>query len=297
MGNRQTFEAPLRFMRVGRADRRQTATRDPERKRSGEENGMKEAVLAIGGSDPSGGAGIQGDLKTLHQHGVYGAAAITLLTVQSTRGVTRVEVMDAELLAQQVDAVLGDLDVRVIKTGALGSDGIVRAVAARIDSRALVCDPVMLATSGAALASEAAAWTLASELVSRAAIVTPNAIEASSLTGLAVLDVASARDAARSLVARGAGAALVKGGHLTGELATDVLCIGDACFDLSDPRLDTRAGHGTGCALASSIAARLAKGETMLDAVRGAKRWVHRALAGAPGLGHGRGPLDLFAPP
>ncbi len=258
---------------------------------------MNKVVLAIGGSDPSGGAGVQGDLKTLHQHGVYGAAVITLLTVQSTRGVSRVELVDADLVAAQIDAVLGDLDVSIIKTGALGSDAIVRAVAARIGSTPLVCDPVLLSTSGSTLADEAARRTLVSELLPRAAIVTPNASEASAITGRTVVDVASAREAARELVKRGSGAALVKGGHLDGVDAVDVLCIGGACFELTAPRIVTRAGHGTGCALASSIAARLAEGQTMLDAVRGAKQWVHRALASAPGLGEGRGPLDLFAPP
>jgi hydroxymethylpyrimidine/phosphomethylpyrimidine kinase len=256
---------------------------------------MLEQVLAIGGSDPSGGAGVQGDLKTLHQHGVYGAAAITLLTVQSTRGVSRVDVLDAALVAGQIDAVLGDLDVRVIKTGALGSDAIATVVRDRIGGRALVCDPVLAATSGASLGASVDAIVRA--LVPVSAIVTPNAAEASALTGIAVDDVASAGRAAQALVQRGASAALVKGGHLAGEIATDVLCVHGALFELAEPRIDTPAGHGTGCALASSIAARLAKGETMLDAVTGAKRWVHRALAGAPGLGAGRGPLDLFAPP
>lgn len=266
---------------------------DPERKRVGPD-GAPPVVLAVGGSDPSGGAGIQADLKTLHQHGIYGAAAITLLTVQSTRGVERVEVVEAGLVAEQIDAVLGDLPVRVIKTGALGSDAIVREIGARIGSRGLVCDPVLRATSGAALAADAA--VLKTQLLPRTTVVTPNAAEASALTGIAVTDVASARTAAVALVGMGAAVALVKGGHLGGERATDVLCIGGACFELSEARLETRAGHGTGCVLASSIAARLARGESMLDAVRGAKSFVHDALASAPPLGAGRGPLDLFVP-
>lgn len=258
---------------------------------------MNEIVLAIGGSDPSGGAGVQGDLKTLHQHGVYGAAAITLLTVQSTRGVTRVDVLDAELVAQQVDAVLADLDVLVIKTGALGSEAIVRAVAARVNRPALVVDPVMLATSGAALADEAARRAMLDELLPRAALITPNTIEAGVLTGISVTDVASASAAAMKLVSLGAAAALVKGGHLHGDTAIDVLCIGGVCFSIAAARVTTSAGHGTGCALASSIAARLAKRETMIDAVNGAKQWVHRAIEGAPAMGAGRGPIDLFAAP
>lgn len=258
---------------------------------------MNEVVLAIGGSDPSGGAGVQGDLKTLHQHGVYGAAAITLLTVQSTRGVTRVDVLDAELVLSQIDAVLDDLDVRVIKTGALGSGAIVRGVAQRADRAIVVCDPVVLATSGAVLASDAAMQALVRELLPRAAIVTPNAAEAAAITGIDVEHVASARRAAERIVAMGAQAALVKGGHLGGDRSIDVLAWSGGVEELPLPRIATRAGHGTGCALASSIAARLAKGDTLLDAVRGAKAWLHRALASAPSIGHGRGPLDLFAAP
>lgn len=257
-----------------------------------DDEAKRRVVLAVGGSDPSGGAGIQGDLKTLHEHGVYGAAAISLLTVQSTRGVARVDVLGAELVLAQMDAVLEDLDVAVIKTGALGSEAIVRAVAARAAGRVLVCDPVLAATSGAALG---VAEVLAAELVPRASVVTPNAIEAAALTGIDVHDLVSAKQAARTLVARGAAAALVKGGHVAGARAVDVLAIGAEVVELEAARIDTRAGHGTGCALASSIAARLARGETMLDAVRGAKDWVHRALATAPQIGHGRGPLDLFA--
>lgn len=259
-----------------------------------DDEAKRHVVLAVGGSDPSGGAGIQGDLKTLHQHGVYGASAISLLTVQSTRGVTRVDVLAADLVAAQMDAVLDDLDVRALKTGALGSDAIVRAVAARAAGRLLVCDPVLAATSGAPLGVTEA---LRAELVPRATLVTPNAIEAAALTGLAVHDAASAKDAARALVRAGAHAALVKGGHVEGTQAVDVLAIGETLVALDAPRLDTRAGHGTGCALASAITARLVRGEPMLDAVRGAKDWVHRALAAAPPIGHGRGPLDLFALP
>lgn len=253
-------------------------------------------VLCIGGSDPSGGAGIQADLKTLHQHGVYGAAAISLLTVQSTRGVEHVELVRAELVAAQIDAVLADLDPRVLKTGALGSADVVRTVAARAAGRTLVVDPVMLATSGAALLADDARAALVQDLVPRTALVTPNALEAAALTGRSVLDVEGARRAALALVARGAGAVLVKGGHLAGtSLGIDVLCVGETCVELALPPLVTRAGHGTGCALASAIASRLALGEPMLDAVRGGKAWVHAALASAPELGSGRGPLNLWA--
>jgi hydroxymethylpyrimidine/phosphomethylpyrimidine kinase len=256
---------------------------------------MTNVVLAIGGSDPSGGAGVQGDLKTLHRHGVYGAAAITLLTVQSTRGVARVELVDAALVLEQVDAVLADLDVRVIKTGALGSEAIVRGVAQRCD-RPLVCDPVVLASSGAELASDAAMHALVTELVPRATIVTPNAPEATSISGIEIDHVASARRAAEKILSMGAKAVLVKGGHLDGDRSIDVLAWEGGVVELALPRIDTRAGHGTGCALASSIAARLAGGATLLDAVHGAKEWVHRALASAPAIGEGRGPLDLFTP-
>lgn len=252
-------------------------------------------VLAIGGSDPSGGAGIQGDLKTLHQHGAYGAAAITLLTVQSTRGVSRVDVLDASLVAAQVDAVRADLPVAALKTGALGSAAIVRAMAARVGGIPLVCDPVLLATHGGALTTEEARAAILEALVPRAALVTPNALEAAALTGIEVVDAASAVRAGEALLTRGARAVLVKGGHVAGASAIDVLVMPGEVLELAAPRLTTEAGHGTGCALASSIAARLAHGNTLVDAVRGAKAWVHAALAGAPGLGSGRGPLDLFA--
>ena len=251
-------------------------------------------VLAIGGSDPSGGAGIQADLKVMHQHGVYGAAVVSLVTVQSTRGVERVHVLSPDLVAAQIDAVLADLDPRVLKTGALGSAEIVRAVAARAGGRTLVVDPVLLATSGVALLADDACAAVVTTLLPRASLVTPNAAEAARLTGLAVADLAGARRAARWLVERGAGAALVKGGHLPTTDAVDVLCVGGDLVELALPRIDTRAGHGTGCALASAIASRLALGESVVDAVRGAKAWVHAALASAPGLGAGRGPLNLL---
>lgn len=257
---------------------------------------MSPVVLAIGGSDPSGGAGIQADLKVLHQHGVYGAAAITLLTVQSTRGVESSTVMDAPLVAAQIRAVLDDLEPRALKTGALGSAAIVRIVAAAAGGRTMVVDPVMLATSGAALLDDDAQHALRTELLPRATIVTPNAPEAAALTGMPVVDLASARLAALALVDLGADAALVKGGHLEGEHVVDVLAIGRELVELSAPRITTRAGHGTGCVLASAIAARLALGAPLLDAVRGAKAFTHAALEAAPGLGHGRGPLGLFVP-
>jgi hydroxymethylpyrimidine/phosphomethylpyrimidine kinase len=228
---------------------------------------------------------------------VYGASAITLLTVQSTRGVERVEVLGAELVAEQIDAVLADLDPRVLKIGALGSAAIVRAVAERAVGRTVVVDPVMLATSGAELLAEHARSALVVSLLPQTTLVTPNAVEAGPLTGIEVTSIADARQAALRLLELGAKAALVKGGHLGGELAVDVLALDGTIVELAAPRLDTRAGHGTGCVLASAIAARLALGEPMLDAVRGAKDFVHRALASAPVLGSGRGPLDLFVRP
>jgi hydroxymethylpyrimidine/phosphomethylpyrimidine kinase len=253
---------------------------------------MNEVVLSIGGSDPSGGAGVQGDLKTLHRHGVYGAAAITLLTVQSTRGVTRVETLDAAIVAAQIDAVLGDLEVVAIKTGALGSDAIARAIADRVGNRKWVCDPVIAATSGASLGPSVDAMRA---LAARATLVTPNAIEAEAMSGIAVKDVETASAAARAIASRGARAVLVKGGHVAGTESIDVLFVAGRVVTLGAPRIETTAGHGTGCALASSIAARLAQGTPIEEAVRGAKAWVHRALANAPKLGHGRGPLDLLA--
>lgn len=259
---------------------------------------MMAVALTIAGSDPSGGAGIQADLKTFHQHGVYGAAVVTLLTVQNTRGVTAVEVMRPELVRDQIVAVVDDVPPRAAKTGALGSAAVVRAVAELAARFAfpLVVDPVMISKHGAPLLDDDAARALREELLPRATLITPNAPEASALSGIDVRNRESARQAAHVIAQLGARAVLVKGGHLAGEQAIDVLLVDGEVHELSASRVETRHTHGTGCTYAAAITARLARGEAILPAVTLAKRWLTDALRGAPGLGGGIGPVNHFAP-
>jgi hydroxymethylpyrimidine/phosphomethylpyrimidine kinase len=259
---------------------------------------MTHVAFSIAGSDPSGGAGIQADLKTFHQHGVYGTAAITLLTVQNTAGVSRVEVMPPDLVVEQVRAVLDDVPPGAAKTGALGSAPVVEAVAslARDFAFPLVVDPVMMSKHGAPLLDDAAAAALRESLLPHASLVTPNAPEASALTGVEVRDVPSARAAAAALLGLGARAALVKGGHLDERDAVDVLAVDGALHELRAPRVDSPHTHGTGCTYAAAIVARLARGEALVDAVAGAKRWLTAALANPPRVGRGIGPVGHLTP-
>lgn len=269
-------------------------------------------VLTIAGSDPSGGAGIQADLKTFHQHGVYGAAVLTLLTVQNTQGVSAVSVVSPELVGDQIDAVLGDLPVAAVKTGALGSAAVVEVVAARLRASSLpvVVDPVMISKHGAALLDADARRAVRDHLLPVATLLTPNAAEAAALGGAAVEDTAGAERAARSLLARGPRAVLVKGGHLTADADTsrsvDVLAMrrGEAAPATEDaalvriagPRVATPHTHGTGCTLSAAIAARLAWGDGPETAVRGAKAWLTLALRRGWSVGQGIGPVDHLTP-
>lgn len=260
-------------------------------------------ALTIAGSDPSGGAGLQADLKTFHQHGVYGAAAISLLTVQNTRGCEDVVVMSAELVRAQVSAVLLDLPVAVVKTGALGSAENVTAVADVLRGRGLplIVDPVRVATVGTqtGLLRDEARDVVLTDLFPLATLVTPNLREAAWLTGREVGSLPEMRDAARALVDLGAPAVLVKGGHLaftSDHPAIDVLLLDGSLHELHADRVVTSAGHGTGCSLASAIAAHLAWGKSLEQAVILGKEWVRRGLASAPPLGGGAWPIDHFAP-
>lgn len=260
---------------------------------------MVKVALTIAGSDPSGGAGIQADLKTFHQHGVYGSAVVSLLTVQNTRRVSRVEVMPAGLVAEQLDAVLEDLPIAAAKTGALGSPEIVGAVAARFAAGdiPLVVDPVRTAKhDGASLLSSGARRALLDQLLPAAALITANADEAAWLTEREVRDLEGARAAAERLCALGARAVLIKGGHLPGDEAVDTLAIGRERHDLRAPRIAQRHTHGVGCSLAAAITANLALGLPLLAACERGKRWLHAAIAGAPGVGQGIGAVDHFAP-
>ena len=253
-------------------------------------------ALTIAGSDSSGGAGIQADLKTFAAHGVFGLSAITAVTAQNTLGVTDVAIMTPALVAAQIDAVLADLGADAAKTGMLGNAAVVAAVAdavARHALRNLVVDPVMVATSGAQLLDADAVGIVRTRLLPLARIVTPNIVEAEMLTGLRITTVTDAAAAARLLVELGARAALVKGGHLEGP-AIDAYWDGSQAMELSADRVPGRNTHGTGCTLSAAITARLALGDDLVTAVRRAKDYVTRAIAQAPSLGRGHGPVQHF---
>jgi len=250
-------------------------------------------ALTVAGSDPSGGAGIQADLKTFAAFDVYGAAVLTCATAQNTIGVRATGELPAALVAAQLDAVLDDLAVGAVKTGMLGRAEIVEVVAERVArlSAPLVVDPVMVATSGDALLSDDGARALRGRLLPLARLVTPNLAEAAVLAGRPVETVADMRDAAEAIRALGARAVLVKGGHLAGD-ACDLLLDGDQAHELRADRLDAGPLHGSGCTLSAAIAAELARGAALLEAVRRAKAFVHAAIASAPAVGHGARPLD-----
>ena len=257
---------------------------------------MKTA-LTIAGSDSSGGAGIQADLKTFAAHGVYGTCAITALTAQNTLGVTAVHVVPADIVVAQIEAVVSDLGADAVKTGMLASSAIVEAVAAAIkdlDLPRVVIDPVMVAKGGARLLDEEAVDTMKAELLPRAMVITPNVAEAAALLGDEVRTLEDVRNAARRLHALGPSAVIVKGGHLKGEHAVDVLFDGTNLIELRGPRLDTTSTHGTGCTFASAIAANLALGLTLRDAAQRAKEYVTEAIRRAPAIGSGHGPLGHF---
>lgn len=259
---------------------------------------MNRACLSIAGSDPSGGAGIQADLKTFHRHGVYGAAAITLVTVQNTRGVARVELLDPALVAEQVRIVLDDLPVAAVKTGALGNAAIASAVASELRGRSLpfVLDPVMVSKHGAPLMAEDEVEEVVRVLFPLATLVTPNIPEASAVLGCSIGTLEAQRDAARELCRRtGCAAALVKGGHGEGSEVVDVLWDGRAFHEFRAPRIETVHTHGTGCTTSAAIAAFLACGKPLERAVEDAVSWVRKAIATAPGIGGGQGPVNHFA--
>jgi hydroxymethylpyrimidine/phosphomethylpyrimidine kinase len=250
-------------------------------------------ALSVAGSDPSGGAGIQADLKTFHAFGVYGAAVVTALTVQNTRGVRAVHPVAPDVVIAQLDAVDDDLTIASTKLGLVADAALAAALAARLERRALpnlVVDPVLVAGSGDALASAGTATALRA-LLPHAVLVTPNLAEAAALTGRRVEDVAGMREAARALVGHGARAALVKGGHLP-DRPIDVLLVGTDVHELDAARIPSGPTHGTGCTLSAGIAAALADGADLLAAVMRARRFVHRALAAAPRMGGGSRPLD-----
>ena len=251
-------------------------------------------VLIIAGSDSGGGAGIQADIKTVTALGGYAATAITAITVQNTLGVSAAYPVPSEVIAAQARAVLGDIGADVIKTGMLGDAEVVEAVARLLDDAALpvVIDPVMVAKGGARLLADDAIGPVRGLLVPRAALLTPNAPEAEALTGRAVETTDDLRRAGEALLAMGAGAVLMKGGHIAGERVIDLLITpyGETVFE--GERIDTRHTHGTGCTLASACATGLAQRMSLEAAAARAWDYVHRAMLQAPGLGKGHGPLD-----
>ena len=255
--------------------------------------------LTIAGSDSGGGAGIQADLKTFHAFGVFGTSAITAITVQNTRGVSGVHPVPLNIVTAQIAAVAEDLPPAACKTGMLATRELVLAVAESILAHRLpnyVLDPVMVATSGDRLLDEDAQHAVLDELVPLCTLVTPNLDEAAILAGFAVKDVEGMHRAARRLVAAGAKAALVKGGHLRSDTLVDVFYDGRTAREFMRPRIDTRSTHGTGCTLSAAIAALLARGATLGSAVEQALDFIHRAIAQAPNLGAGNGPLNHFVP-
>jgi hydroxymethylpyrimidine/phosphomethylpyrimidine kinase len=252
-----------------------------------------QTALTIAGSDSSGGAGLQADLLTFAAHGVYGASAVTAVTAQNTRGVGTVLALPPSLVREQIDAVVTDLGAGATKIGMLATAAIARVVADAIAEHALdhvVLDTVLRSTSGAALLDEEGVDVLRTRLLAAAEVVTANVPEAEALTGIHIHGVADARRAARALVTLGARLVVVKGGHLDGA-PIDVVDDGREVIELGGERLPGRHTHGTGCTFASAIAARLARGESPIEAIRAAKAYVARAIAAAPGLGGGRGPL------
>ena len=261
-------------------------------------------ALTIAGSDSGGGAGIQADLKTFQQFGVFGTSVIVALTAQNTRGVRAVETVPEAMIAAQLTALAEDLPPAALKTGMLAEAGIVRLVAKAIRENGwspLVLDPVMVSTSGHRLLSTEAEDVIRDSLLPLAALVTPNLDEAAVLTGRVVHDVPTMERAGETLVRFGAAAALVKGGHLPddGGALIDVLVTPEGIRQFSHPRLDTTSTHGTGCTLSAAVTAGLALGRPLATAVADALDFVHRAMTAAPGLGGGHGPLDhtVTAPP
>jgi hydroxymethylpyrimidine/phosphomethylpyrimidine kinase len=244
-------------------------------------------ALTIAGSDPSGGAGIQADLKTFHQLHVYGTAAITLITVQNTTRVSRVETLDPALVYGQIDAVLEDLPPQAAKTGALGTVAIIEAVAACSIKCPLVVDPVMISKHGAPLMDSTARDALRRLLLPKAALITPNLHEAAELAGMPVEDLVQMKEAATRI----GPSVLIKGGHLHGD-TVDLLYHDGVFTELRADRIDTRHTHGTGCTYSAAITAWLARGSPMVEAVTRAKRFIDEAIRTNPGLGSGCGPLN-----
>jgi hydroxymethylpyrimidine/phosphomethylpyrimidine kinase len=254
-------------------------------------------ALTIAGSDSGAGAGLQADLKTFAALGVYGTSAVTAITAQNTMGVTTWTALAADLVTAQIEAVAGDIEIHATKIGMLATAAIVEAVVATIEEVELplvVVDPVMVSKSGHRLLDDDGVLALRRELLPLARVVTPNLPEAEELSGRRIESLGEARDAARRIRDLGASAVIVKGGHGTGAEIVDLLLDGDAFFEWRTARIQTKNTHGTGCTFASAVAAHLALGRTLAEAAERAQRYVAGAIAHAPAIGHGHGPLDHF---
>lgn len=254
-------------------------------------------ALTIAGSDSGGGAGIQADLKTFAAHGVYGTSAITAITAQNTRGVSAWQAVPASLVVAQIEAVAGDIGADAVKTGMLANAEVAVAVASaihRFGLKLVVVDPVMIAKSGDRLLEESAVEAVRAELVPQAHVVTPNIPEAEVLAGMTIGSIDEMREAGRRILSMGPRVVLVKGGHLVSDEAVDLMCTAAGCEELRSLRVDTLHTHGTGCTLASAIAANLALGQPDREAISRAKAYVLAAIRHAPGIGGGHGPLGHF---
>jgi len=259
-------------------------------------SGKHGRVLIVAGSDSGGGAGIQADIKTVTALGGYAATAITALTAQDTRDVHAIAEVDPAFIAKQIAVVLADIGADCIKTGMLHRAEVIEIVAATLTDHAagvpLVVDPVMVAKGGAALLDPATAGLLKERLIPMATLLTPNIPESIELVGGPIESVADMQAAARRLAALGPEAVLVKGGHRPGSGIVDVLLYRDEIVEFTGPRIETRHTHGTGCTTASAIAAYLAQGRGLIDAVTAARHYVREAIRTAPGFGAGHGPLN-----
>ncbi|OHB81009.1 MAG: bifunctional hydroxymethylpyrimidine kinase/phosphomethylpyrimidine kinase [Planctomycetes bacterium RBG_16_64_10] len=255
-------------------------------------------AMTIAGSDPSGGAGLQADLKTFHQHGVYGTSVVTLLTVQNTQKVAAVEVLAPEFVILQLEAILADIPPAAAKTGALGNAAIIEAIAERAKQFAfpLVIDPVMVSKHGAPLIDDAAVEVLRRKLLPQAFLVTPNVLEAARLAKTEVTDLPAMEKAAVAIWRLGAKTILVKGGHLDGD-PIDLLWAEGKSFHLPAKRVRTWHTHGAGCVYSAAITARLAHGDDVVTAVKRAKQFITAAIRSSPGLGHGHGPVNMHVGP
>ena len=257
---------------------------------------MKGRVLIVAGSDSGGGAGIQADIKTVTALDGFAATALSALTAQNTVGVHAVHPVPLDFITRQIEVVMTDIGADVIKTGMLGSSDVIATVCAALERYAagvpVVVDPVMVAKGGHPLLAAEAVDSLRRQLLPMATVITPNLPEAEALAGMTIASVADMRVAAAALLALGVPAVLLKGGHLPGDELVDLLATPDGVEAFSAPRIETRHTHGTGCTIASAVATGLAQGMTLRDAVVRARAYVRAAIASAPGLGAGHGPLN-----